>query len=290
MEELFKERKEKLNLFKSFRNKLQDKKRIDVPDGLYTKCDTCGESILSEDLKENYYVCPACGAHLKMRAYTRLNLLYDGGKYKELYQYIKSNDPLMFPGYKDKLAKLKQTTGLDEAVVCATGKIDGRKVVVCVMDARFLVGSMSGAVGEKITRAIEHATKRKTPLIIFTTSGGARMQEGIISLMQMAKTSAALARHNDAGLLYISYITNPTYGGVTASFAMLGDIIIGEPDALIGFAGPRVIESTINQKLPDGFQKTEFMQDQGFIDMIVERKDMRNTIIKLLKMHSRGVQ
>lgn len=158
------------------------------------------------------------------------------------------------------------------------------------MDARFLVGSMSGAVGEKITRAIEHATKRKTPLIIFTTSGGARMQEGIISLMQMAKTSAALAKHNDAGLLYISYITNPTYGGVTASFAMLGDIIIGEPDALIGFAGPRVIESTIKQKLPDGFQKTEFMQDQGFIDMIVERKDMRNTIIKLLKMHSRGVQ
>ena len=158
------------------------------------------------------------------------------------------------------------------------------------MDARFLVGSMSGAVGEKITRAIEHATKRKTPLIILTTSGGARMHEGIISLMQMAKTSAALAKHNDAGLLYISYITNPTYGGVTASFAMLGDIIIGEPDALIGFAGPRVIESTIKQKLPDGFQKTEFMQDQGFIDMIVERKDMRNTIIKLLKMHSRGVQ
>lgn len=182
-----KSEKEKLNLFKFIRNKLQDKKRIDVPDGLYTKCDTCGESILSEDLKENYYVCPACGAHLKMRAYTRLNLLYDGGKYKELYQYIKSNDPLMFPGYKDKLAKLKQTTGLDEAVVCATGKIDGRKVVVCVMDARFLVGSMSGAVGEKITRAIEHATKRKTPLIIFTTSGGARMQEGIISLMQMGK-------------------------------------------------------------------------------------------------------
>ena len=211
MEELFKARKEKLNLFKSIRNKMQDKKRIDVPDGLYTKCDSCGESILSEDLKESYYVCPKCGAHLKMRAYTRLNLLYDGGKYKELYKSIKSNDPLMFPGYKEKL-------------------------------------------------------------------------------MQMAKTSAALAKHHEAGLLYISYITHPTTGGVTASFAMLGDIIIGEPKALIGFAGPRVIESTIKQKLPEGFQRTEFMQDQGFIDMIVERSKMRETIIKLLKMHSRGAQ
>lgn len=290
MEELFKARKEKLNLFKSFRNKLQDKKRIDVPDGLYTKCETCGESILSENLKENYYVCPKCGAHMKMRAYTRLNLLYDNGRYKELYQNIKSNDPLKFPGYTEKLAKLEQVTGLDEAVVCATGKIDGKKVVVCVMDSRFLMGSMSGAVGEKITKAIEHATKRKVPLIIFSTSGGARMQEGIVSLMQMAKTSAALAKHNDAGLLYISYITHPTTGGVTASFAMLGDIIIAEPKALIGFAGPRVIESTIKQKLPEGFQKSEFMQDQGFVDMIVERKDMKETIVKLLKMHSRGVQ
>lgn len=290
MEELFKARKEKINLFKAFRKKLQDKKRIDVPDGLYTKCEICGESILSEKLEENYYVCPNCGAHLKMRAYKRLNILYDDGKYKELYQNIKSNDPLNFPGYKEKLSKLEKTTGLDEAVVCATGKIDGKKVVVCVMDSRFLMGSMSGAVGEKITKAIEHATKRKVPLIIFTTSGGARMQEGIVSLMQMAKTSAALAKHNEAGLLYISYITHPTTGGVTASFAMLGDIIIGEPKALIGFAGPRVIESTIKQKLPEGFQRTEFMQDQGFIDMIVERKDMRETIIKLLKMHSRGVQ
>lgn len=231
-----------------------------------------------------------CGAHLKMQAYTRLKLLYDGGKYRELYRNIQSNDPLMFPGYKDKLNKLKETTKLNEAVVCATGKIDGKKVVVCVMDSRFLMGSMSGAVGEKITRAIEHATKRKAPLIIFTTSGGARMQEGIISLMQMAKTSAALAKHHEAGLLYISYITHPTTGGVTASFAMLGDIIIGEPKALIGFAGPRVIESTIKQKLPEGFQRTEFMLEQGFIDLIVERPKMRETIIRILKMHSRGVQ
>ena len=290
MEELFKERKAKLNLFKSFRHKIQNNKRIEVPDGLYTKCDDCGETVLIADLKENYYVCPKCGAHLKMQAYTRLKLLYDGGKYRELYRNIQSNDPLMFPGYKDKLNKLKETTKLNEAVVCATGKIDGKKVVVCVMDSRFLMGSMSGAVGEKITRAIEHATKRKAPLIIFTTSGGARMQEGIISLMQMAKTSAALAKHHEAGLLYISYITHPTTGGVTASFAMLGDIIIGEPKALIGFAGPRVIESTIKQKLPEGFQRTEFMLEQGFIDLIVERPKMRETIIRILKMHSRGVQ
>ena len=290
MEELFKERKAKLNLFKSFRHKIQNNKRIEVPDGLYTKCDDCGETVLTADLKENYYVCPKCGAHLKMQAYTRLKLLYDGGKYRELYRNIQSNDPLMFPWYKDKLNKLKETTKLNEAVVCATGKIDGKKVVVCVMDSRFLMGSMSGAVGEKITRAIEHATKRKAPLIIFTTSGGARMQEGIISLMQMAKTSAALAKHHEAGLLYISYITHPTTGGVTASFAMLGDIIIGEPKALIGFAGPRVIESTIKQKLPEGFQRTEFMLEQGFIDLIVERPKMRETIIRILKMHSRGVQ
>lgn len=290
MEEIFRKRKEKLDLFKSLRKKIQNNRRIDVPEGLYTKCDGCGETVLTADLKENYYVCPKCGAHLKMRAHTRLKILYDGGKYRELYRNVQSNDPLMFPGYKEKLKQLKETTHLDEAVVCATGKIDGRKVVTCVMDSRFLMGSMSGAVGEKITRAIEHATKRKAPLIIFTTSGGARMQEGIISLMQMAKTSAALAKHNEAGLLYISYITHPTTGGVTASFAMLGDIIIGEPKALIGFAGPRVIESTIKQKLPEGFQRTEFMLEQGFIDLIVERPKMRETIIKLLKMHSRGVQ
>ena len=290
MEELFKARKAKLNLFKSLRHKMKTNRRIDIPEGLYTKCDDCGESILTTDLKENYYVCPKCGAHLKMQAYTRLKLLYDGGRYRELYRGIQSNDPLMFPGYQEKLKQLQEKTHLNEAVVCATGKIDGKKVVVCVMDSRFLMGSMSGAVGEKITRAIEHATKRKCPLIIFTTSGGARMQEGIISLMQMAKTSAALAKHHEAGLLYISYITHPTTGGVTASFAMLGDIIIGEPKALIGFAGPRVIESTIKQKLPEGFQRTEFMQEHGFIDLIVEIPKNRETIINLLKMHSRGVQ
>lgn len=290
MEELFKARKEKLSVFKELRKKIGNNKRIDVPEGIYTKCDQCHESILTETLKENYYVCPKCGQHLKMYARRRLDLIFDNKKYREMYTNLKTSDPLLFPGYLEKVSGLQEATGLDDAVVVASGRINNQKVVVCVMDSRFLMGSMGSVVGEKITRGIEHATKRKRPVIIFTTSGGARMQEGIISLMQMAKTSAALAKHHAAGLLYISYITNPTTGGVTASFATLGDIIIGEPNALIGFAGPRVIESTIKQKLPEGFQKTEFMQDQGFVDLIVERKDMKETISLLLQMHSKGVQ
>ncbi len=291
MEELFKARKEKLSSFKAFlRNKISGNKKLEVPEGIYTKCDGCEEAILTEEIRANYYVCPKCGHHLKIRATRRLKMIYDNKKYIELFNDLKTNDPLDFPGYKDKLDKLQETTGLEEAVVVGSGRIDGKKVVVCVMDSRFLMGSMGYVVGEKITLAIEYATRRKRPIIIFTTSGGARMQEGIISLMQMAKTSQALAKHHEAGLLYISYITNPTTGGVTASFATLGDIIIGEPNALIGFAGARVIESTIKQQLPEGFQRTEFMQDQGFIDMIVERKDMKKTISLLLKMHSRGIQ
>lgn len=290
MEELFKARKEKLSIFKELRKKVGNNKRIDVPEGLYTKCDHCHESILTETLKENYYVCPKCGQHLKMYARRRLDILFDNQKYREMYNNLHTSDPLLFPGYLEKITALQEATGLDDGVIVASGRINTQKVVVCVMDSRFLMGSMGSVVGEKITRGIEHATKRKRPIIIFTTSGGARMQEGIVSLMQMAKTSAALAKHHEAGLLYISYITNPTTGGVTASFATLGDIIIGEPNALIGFAGPRVIESTIKQKLPDGFQRTEFMQDQGFVDLIVERKDMKEKISLLLKMHSKGVQ
>lgn len=290
MEELFKARKEKLSIFKELRKKVGNNKRIDVPEGLYTKCDHCHESILTETLKENYYVCPKCGQHLKMYARRRLDILFDNQKYREMYNTLHTSDPLLFPGYLEKISALQEATGLDDGVIVASGRINNQKVVVCVMDSRFLMGSMGSVVGEKITRGIEHATKRKRPIIIFTTSGGARMQEGIVSLMQMAKTSAALAKHHEAGLLYISYITNPTTGGVTASFATLGDIIIGEPNALIGFAGARVIESTIKQKLPDGFQRTEFMQDQGFVDLIVERKDMKEKISLLLKMHSKGVQ
>lgn len=291
MEELFKARKEKLDVFKALRQKIaKSDKRIDVPDGIYTKCDACGESFLTKELVKHLYVCPNCGQHLKMDARSRLHEVFDNGKYKEMYKNLETTDPLHFPGYKEKLEVLKDKTELDEAVLVGSGRIDGYKTVVCVMDSRFLMGSMGGVVGEKITRGIEYATRRRRPLIIFTTSGGARMQEGIISLMQMAKTSAALAKHNEAGLLYISYICHPTTGGVTASFGTLGDIIIGEPKALIGFAGPRVIESTIKQKLPEGFQRTEFMLEQGFIDLIVERKEMKAKLSLLLKMHSKGGQ
>lgn len=291
MEELFKDRKEKLNVFKALRKKIaKGDKRIDVPDGIYTKCDACGESYLTSELEKSLFVCPKCGQHLKMMARDRLRVVFDSGKYHEMYTNLETTDPLHFPGYKEKLVELQDRTGLDEAVLVGSGRIGGYKTVVCVMDSHFLMGSMGGVVGEKITRGIEYATKRKRPLIIFTTSGGARMQEGIISLMQMAKTSAALAKHHEAGLLYISYITHPTTGGVTASFATVGDIIIGEPKALIGFAGPRVIESTIKQQLPDGFQRTEFMLKQGFIDIIVERKDMKEKLSLLLKLHSKGGQ
>lgn len=289
MEELFKARKERLNVFKALRKQIAGgEKRIPVPDGIYTKCEECGESHLTSELKEQLYVCPNCGNHLKMDARSRLDIVFDNGKYREMFTHLETTDPLAFPGYKEKLETLREATGIDEAVIVGSGRIGTNKTVVCVMDSRFLMGSMGFVVGEKVTRAIEFATKKKRPLIIFTTSGGARMQEGMISLMQMAKTSAALARHNDAGLLYISYITHPTTGGVTASFATLGDIIIGEPKALIGFAGPRVIESTIKQRLPEGFQRTEFMLEQGFIDIIVERKDMRERLSLLIKMHSKG--
>lgn len=287
MEQLFKERKEKLYLFKSLRKK-KENERKEVPEGLYSKCPDCKELVLTSHLKKNLSVCPNCGGHLKITAYERLETLYDQGKYKELYKKKINVNPLNFPGYDEKIDFLQEKTGLDEAVVVASGKINGTKVITCVMDSRFLMGSMSSVVGDKITKAIEHATKRKYPLIIFTASGGARMQEGIYSLMQMTKTSAALARHHEAGLLYISYITHPTTGGVTASFASLGDIIIGEPHALMGFAGARVIESTMKQKLPEGFQRTEFMEEQGFIDLIVKRQDMRSTLIRILKIHGKG--
>ena len=273
MEQLFKERKEKLHLFKSLRKK-RENERKEVPEGLYTKCPKCKELILTSKLKKNMSVCPHCGNHLKITAYERLEMIYDQGKYKELYKSTQRVNPLEFPGYDEKLEILQQKTGLNEAVVVASGKINGTKVITCVMDSRFLMGSMSSIVGDKITKAIEHATKRKYPLIIFTASGGARMQEGIYSLMQMTKTSAALARHHQAGLLYISYITHPTTGGVTASFASLGDIIIGEPQALIGFAGRRVIESTLKQKLPENFQTTEFMEEQGFKDEFDDLDDL----------------
>ena len=285
IENLFKERKEKIRSFQQLIGKKKKLENKEAPDGLYTSCVDCQEMFLTKTLRDNHYVCPHCGYHFKIGAYTRLNLVFDQGKYKELFKGMKLADPLHFPGYQEKLEKLQKKTDLEEAVVVGDGKINQVKTVVVAMDTRFLMGSMGSVVGEKITRAIEYATSHHRPLIIFTCSGGARMQEGIISLMQMAKTSAALAKHHEAGLLYISYITHPTTGGVTASFASLGDIIIAEPKALIGFAGRRVIESTIKEQLPDDFQTAEFMEKQGFVDLIVERKDMKNTIARILKMH-----
>ncbi len=289
MEELFKDRKEKLHIFKNLRKKVsQGNKKINIPEGLYTICSSCGESHVARDLKNLLYVCPTCGYHLKMEAHSRLEEVFDNRKYRELFINKTICNPLEYPGYEEKIKQLQDTTGLDEAVIVGSGKIGGYKAIACVMDPRFLMGSMGSVVGEKITRAIECATRRRRPIIIFTASGGARMQEGIISLMQMAKTSASIARHQKAGLLYISYITNPTMGGVSASFASLGDIIIGEPQAQFGFAGPRVIASTVKKTLPEGFQSTENMLQQGFIDTVVNRHSMKATLALLLKLHSKG--
>ena len=251
-------------------------------------CPKCQTATARQQLSRNQYVCPNCGHHFPIGAYFRLSLILDSGSFRELDENLTSADPMEFPGYSEKLDQCRQKTGLSEAVVTATGRIEGRKVAVAVLDSRFLMGSMSAAVGEKVTRLIEHATRTRLPVVIFSASGGARMQEGILSLMQMAKTSAALARHSQKGGLFISVLTDPTTGGVTASFASLGDITLAEPGALIGFAGPRVIEQTIGQKLPEGFQRAEYLEEHGFVDQIVPRKQMRAVLAQLLTLHYRG--
>lgn len=251
-------------------------------------CAGCGAAVEKQALANAAYVCPHCGRHHTIGAYLRLSLLLDPNSFTELDEHLTAPNVLNFPGYEEKRKALRRSTGLTEAVVTATGAIDGQPVVVAVLDSRFFMGSMGVAVGEKITRAVEHATLHALPLIIFSASGGARMQEGILSLMQMAKTSAALARFSQAGGLYISYLTHPTTGGVTASFASLGDITLAEPGALIGFAGPRVIEQTIGQKLPEGFQRSEYLEEHGFIDQIVPRAAMRETLSLLLRLHGKG--
>mgnify|MGYP000716887087 CR=1 FL=1 len=240
------------------------------------------------ELAKSLYVCPRCGHHNPVGAYYRLRLVLDPGTFRELGERIGARDPLNFPGYGERLDDAQRRTGLTEAAVTATGRLDGRKVAVGVLDGRFLMGSMSAAVGEKVAQLVEYAAKYKLPLILFSASGGARMQEGILSLMQMAKTSAALARFSEKGLLYISVLTDPTTGGVTASFASLGDIILAEPGALIGFAGPRVIQQTIGETLPQGFQRAEFQMEHGFVDAVVPRSQMRDTLARLLKLHGKG--
>ena len=251
----------------------------------FVECKHCGRRAARPVWVKSQYVCPNCGVHLPIGGYYRLSLILDHGSFRELDADLAPQDVLGFPGYPEKLAAQSDKTGLKEAVVTATGRINGMAVVAAVLDSRFFMGSMSTAVGEKITRAIEYAAGRHLPLIIFSASGGARMQEGIFSLMQMAKTSAAIERFSEKGGLYISVLTHPTTGGVTASFASLGDIMLAEPGALIGFAGPRVIEQTIGEKLPAGFQRSEFQLEHGFVDQVVPRTEMRETLAQLLRLH-----
>ena len=267
---------------------VKNKKASDMMIGKWVKCDNCKEIIYKEELHKNLSVCPNCGKHFRLSSRRRIKQIADEGSFKEIGKDILTKDPLNFEGYLKKVELLKEKTKIEEAVKCGKCKIENENAILCVMDGNFLMGSMGYAVGERITLAIETAIKERLPLIIFCVSGGARMQEGMVSLMQMAKTSSALSKLNAEGLLYISVLTDPTTGGVTASFASLGDIILAEPKALIGFAGPRVIEQTIKQKLPEGFQSSEFLLEHGFIDKIVERKDMKSTLAQIIRLHKEG--
>ena len=282
------------NVFKKTRiavgrkNYITFTRRPEVPEGLLRKCNKCGGAIIAEDVKKDHYICPKCGGYFRVHARRRIEMVTDEGSFEEWDSDLQGGNPLEYKGYEEKLEKLQEKTGLSEAVITGKAKIDGHETAIGVCDGRFLMASMGEAVGEKIARAVERATEERLPVILFACSGGARMQEGIVSLMQMAKTSAALKHHSDAGLLYISVLTDPTTGGVTASFAMLGDVILAEPKALIGFAGPRVIEQTIGQKLPEGFQRAEFLLEHGFLDAIVERPQMKAVLSKILALHEKG--
>ena len=260
--------------------------RPEVPEGLLRKCNKCGAAIIAEEVKRDNYICPKCGGYFRVHAYRRIQMVADEGTFEEWDHDLTGGNPMNYRGYEEKVQVLQERTGLKEAVVTGKCEINGSETALAVCDGRFLMSSMGWAVGEKITRAVERATEERLPVIIFACSGGARMQEGITSLMQMAKTSAALKRHSDAGLLYVSVLTEPTTGGVTASFAMLGDIILAEPGALIGFAGPRVIEQTIRQKLPKGFQRAEFLVEHGFVDDIVRRENLKKTLSDILTLHN----
>ena len=276
------------NMFKKIKKtgSSQKEKKPEVPQGLLKKCNKCGAAIFTEDVKRAGYICPKCHGYFRVHAWERIRMTVDEDTFEEWDAQMDFVNPLQFKGYENKVKTLKEKTGLDEAVLTGKGMIQGNPVAIAVCDGRFLMASMGEIVGEKITRAVERATREHLPVVIFACSGGARMQEGIVSLMQMAKTAAALKRHSQAGLLYVSVLTDPTTGGVTASFAMLGDVILAEPQALIGFAGPRVIEQTIGEKLPKGFQRSEFLLEHGFIDRIVERNEMKQVLGDILAMHS----
>ncbi len=263
----------------------QKSRKNDIPSDIMFKCPRCSGVSFMDDFVSNSKVCPNCGYHSRISARERLDITIDKGSLIEFDKNMISKNPIDFPNYAEKQVQLREKTKLNDAVVTGEAKIRGLRVVIAVMDSRYMMASMGSVVGEKIARAFEFATKNKLPIIVFTASGGARMQEGTVSLMQMAKTSGAVARHNQAGGLYITVMTDPTTGGVTASFASLGDIIIAEPKVLIGFAGRRVIEGTIKQRLPEDFQSAEFLMEKGFVDMIVERRKIRRTLAHLIKLH-----
>lgn len=260
-------------------------RKVKIPEGLWVKCDNCKEIIYRKEIEKNLKVCPKCNYHFRISAQERLELLVDKDTFEEINRDIASGDPLGFKDtlpYKDRIKENQKKSGLKEALITGEARINGYPVIIAVMDFSFLGGSMGSAVGEKIVRAAETALEKKVPLVTVASSGGARMQEGIFSLMQMAKTSAAIARLKESKVPFISILSDPTFGGVTASFAMLGDIIIAEPKSLIGFAGPRVIEQTIKQQLPDNFQRAEFLLSHGMIDLVVNRKDLKETLGKIL--------
>lgn len=265
---------------------LKPRNTIKTDESLYFKCKKCNNLIARDEFQRVGHICPECNAYCGLTAFERIGEIIDNGTFFEMNGDLNTVNHLDFPDYDDKIKNLQQKTQLNEAVITGIGNINGLKVCIGVMDSAFLMGSMGTVVGEKITLLFEYATFKKLPVIMFCASGGARMQEGILSLMQMAKTSAAVKKHSNQGLLYISVLTNPTTGGVTASFASLGDIILAEPNALIGFAGPRVIEQTIKQTLPEGFQRSEYLLENGFIDKIVERQNLKITLAKILKLHS----
>lgn len=286
MKDLFKKRPVTRMVDRSLTTPLENTAAPEVPEGLWKKCNHCGKPLFTEDVIENNFICPKCGGYFRLHARRRISQVSD--EFTEWDEEMSFVNPIGKKDYEAKHKIAREKSGLNEAVVTGLARLDGNEYVLCVMDNRFMMASMGSIVGEKITRAVERATEKKLPIVIFCCSGGARMQEGMISLMQMAKTSAALKKHSDAGLLYISVLTEPTTGGVTASFAMLGDIILAEPGALIGFAGPRVIEQTIGQKLPKGFQRAEFQLEHGYVDAIVERNDYREVLSKLIKLHEDG--
>lgn len=265
--------------------KAQQERQPYVPDSMWIKCPGCGTMLLTTDMEENSHVCPKCSHNFRLSARERIELLVDKGTFEEMDADMQTKNFLGFPEYDKKLRIARQKSGEKDSVICGTAKLDSIETVLCVMNPDFMMGSMGTVTGEKITRAFEYATYHRLPIVVCTVSGGARMQEGILSLMQMAKTSGAVKRHSDAGLLYITVLTDPTTGGVTASFAMEGDIILAEPEALVGFAGPRVIEQTIRQKLPKGFQTAEFVLEKGFIDAVVPRHELKKTIVQILNLH-----